>query len=134
MRIERADRQPHAPRWAVAVVIAYLSLVGVYAWAEWATGVPAPSVCVFRRITGHPCPTCGSTHMVLALAHGDLRQAIGYNPLMFAVAVLLSAQLGVRLILRRRIVWITSARSRRTVVAGLLLAVLVNWLYALAVS
>ena len=134
MRIEPADRRPHVPPWAVAVVVAYFSLVGVYAWVECATGVHAPGVCVFRWITGYPCPTCGSTHMVLALAHGDLRHAIGYNPLMFALAFLLAAQLGIRFLLRRRIVWITSVRSRRIVAAGLLLAVFVNWLYVLASS
>ena len=134
MRIERADRRPHAPPWAVALVIAYFSLVGVRAWTERATGMYAPFTCTFRSITGYPCPTCGSTRMVVALAHGDLRQAIGHNPLMFAVAFLLSAHVGVRFFLRRRIVWITSGRSRRTVTAGILLAVFVNWLYLLASS
>jgi len=134
MRIERARRWPTAPRWAVVIVIAYFSLVGLYVWVADATGANPPSMCLFRRITGYPCPTCGSTHMILAVARGHLHEAAGYNPLMFSSVVLVPVLLVVRIGLRRRIVWITSARSRRLLASALLIAVLANWFYVLAVS
>lgn len=37
--------------------------------------------CLFRTLTGVPCPTCGTTHAFLALAHGDLAAALASNPL-----------------------------------------------------
>jgi len=40
----------------------------------------APS-CVFRAVTGIPCPTCGSTHSVVHLAQGEVSAAFMMNPL-----------------------------------------------------
>jgi Protein of unknown function (DUF2752) len=42
---------------------------------------PSLPVCLFRDLTGLPCPTCGTTHAALALAHLDLPGAIAFNPL-----------------------------------------------------
>ncbi len=49
----------------------------------------APTVCLIRRVTGHPCPGCGMTHALSALAHGHLRNAWRYNPRVVIVAPLL---------------------------------------------
>ena len=37
--------------------------------------------CLFRELTGLPCPTCGITHAALALARWDLPHALAFNPL-----------------------------------------------------
>jgi hypothetical protein len=37
--------------------------------------------CLFRELTGLPCPTCGTAHAALALARLDLPRAIAFNPL-----------------------------------------------------
>ena len=37
--------------------------------------------CLFRELTGLPCPTCGTAHAALALARLDLPHAIAFNPL-----------------------------------------------------
>jgi hypothetical protein len=37
--------------------------------------------CVFKGLTGIPCPTCGSTRSVAHLAHGDILSALAMNPL-----------------------------------------------------
>jgi len=37
-------------------------------------------VCLFKRITTIPCPSCGSTRSVLALLKGDLSAALVWNP------------------------------------------------------
>ena len=46
--------------------------------ARWAPLLPG---CLFRELTGLPCPTCGSAHAALALFRLDLREAITFNPL-----------------------------------------------------
>ena len=37
--------------------------------------------CLFRELTGLPCPTCGTAHAAVALARLDLPHAIAFNPL-----------------------------------------------------
>lgn len=48
-----------------------------------------PTMCVIRRVTGRPCPGCGMTRALSALAHGDLRSAWRFNPRVVIVAPLL---------------------------------------------
>ena len=43
--------------------------------------VPLLPGCLFRDLTGLPCPTCGTAHAALALARLDLPHAIAFNPL-----------------------------------------------------
>jgi hypothetical protein len=38
--------------------------------------------CVFFVVTGLHCPGCGATRCLHALLHGDLAQALSYNPLL----------------------------------------------------
>jgi hypothetical protein len=46
--------------------------------AQWAPSLPG---CLFRDLTGLPCPTCGTAHAALALARLDLPGAFVFNPL-----------------------------------------------------
>ena len=43
------------------------------------------ALCLFKEITGMPCPGCGSIRAGQCLLNGDIGQALWYNP----VAVLL---------------------------------------------
>jgi len=47
------------------------------------------SVCLFRNVTGIPCPSCGTTHAVISIATGDFRKAFHENILGFPVAAML---------------------------------------------
>lgn len=42
---------------------------------------------MFRRFTHHPCPTCGMTRSLAALAKGDWRGSLLQHPLGIAFAV-----------------------------------------------
>jgi hypothetical protein len=39
-----------------------------------------PAVCLFKRVTGIPCPSCGSTRSVLSILKGDFISALFWNP------------------------------------------------------
>lgn len=39
------------------------------------------SVCIFKGVTGIPCPACGSTRSVLSFLQGDFYSAIHWNPI-----------------------------------------------------
>lgn len=42
-----------------------------------------PGVCLFKRLTTLPCPSCGSTRSVLAILKGDFSGALMLNPIGF---------------------------------------------------
>jgi hypothetical protein len=66
----------HEALW-VMVGCAALCLLGV---ALATPGIQLPR-CVFRTITGLPCPTCGVTRTVIALSRGQVDRAFFLNPL-----------------------------------------------------
>jgi len=46
-------------------------------------------VCLIKRVTGVPCPSCGSTRSVLNLLHGDFLKALYINPFGLIIAVIM---------------------------------------------
>ena len=40
-------------------------------------------LCLFKRLTTIPCPSCGSTRSVLSILKGDFSDALMWNPLGF---------------------------------------------------
>jgi hypothetical protein len=134
MHWERASRWPRIPGWAAVVVGVYLLLVLGLQVVSALRGAEAPFTCHFRLLTGHPCPTCGTTRMVLALAQGRLAWAWQCNPLMFLLLTVGLLLLGVRVVFRRRLVWPAAARHRGLLIILGVAALLLNWLYLLLLS
>jgi len=50
-----------------------------------------PTLCVFRLLSGSPCPACGLTHAYAALLAGHLRESLRSH--VFAVPVLIAVLL-----------------------------------------
>jgi len=96
--------------------------------------------CGFRWMTGRPCPGCGGTHALAALAGGDPAAALAGNPLVATLALGLLGFAAVaildRLVNRGRLVPAIHAQVRRVKGAGWLIAaaVLLNWGYLLRVA
>ncbi len=55
----------------------FAAVLGVFGFLLSSAHVP----CGFARIFRMPCPGCGSTRAMLALAHGDLGSLVRYNPM-----------------------------------------------------
>lgn len=123
-------RRSSQPFWlAGGLVLAVIALHFASAWH-----LPLPQ-CGLKRLTGLPCPFCGSTRGLLAWAEFDPALALRLNPLTFFVccaalgwAALASwdAAFGQRRLpaLRARVQrWLTTP-----IVLGLVLA---NWIYVL---
>jgi hypothetical protein len=91
--------------------------------------------CTFKRVTGHPCMTCGMTRALGRLIAGDVPGALYVNPLATAAMLGLVSFGVVDLVLLARgrsLAFTTSPRERTWLfIAGGFL-VLVNWAYLIA--
>lgn len=110
---------------------AFLLLVGLAVILESRLNAGPLILCMFRAWTGLPCPSCGTTRMVLAMLQGRPVEAFLWNPLMWLLIASAFAVLLVRVLTGRRYVWITSPARRHLTVVLLILAVLANWIYLL---
>ena len=111
-----------------------LSSVTILAMAPlWPRLVQLAPRCTFHRLTGLPCPTCGTTRAALALFHGHLLEALGYNPLMTILGGMfmaggLTAPVWLLAGLQIPVIPTTARRPLRIVA---LLAILANWAFLL---
>ena len=86
-----SESSTHATRGARAARAAiFVSLLAVASYLLAAAQVP----CGFARMFHTPCPGCGSTRAMLALASGDLHGVLHYNPLAPLMTLLVVALAG----------------------------------------
>jgi fermentation-respiration switch protein FrsA (DUF1100 family) len=100
----------------VAKRYATVALVAIVLGALHIRHRPA-TFCLFRELTGLPCPFCGGTTAAVRLGHGDLRGALGASPLavlMLATWPLLDAVRPPR--------WWQNRRNRWLVIGAILIA------------
>jgi hypothetical protein len=89
--------------------------------------------CVFKGLTGIPCPTCGATRSVVHLSHGDILTAFTMNPLttlclMTAVLCFIYGLLSAAFHLPR-IGFFFTDKERTAMRAGVVMLLLVQWAY-----
>jgi Protein of unknown function (DUF2752) len=65
-----------------------------YVWFFWnyyqmTSSDSGISVCLFKNITGLPCPSCGTTRALIYIMKGQFFDAFNINPLGFIIAFLL---------------------------------------------
>ena len=60
----------------------------VYLWLKVYSKITT-SICIIRGIVGFPCPGCGITRAYMKLLHGDLLEAMYYNPLFIVPIIIL---------------------------------------------
>jgi hypothetical protein len=115
------------------VVLAVADLV-VEVWPErW---LPA---CLFRRLTGVPCPTCGLIRSLRLLAAGRLYAAWLQQPLVTVALVVLaagSAYAAAAVLFNRPRARLerVSHRAKRVMLVLLITLVLVNWAYLIGAN
>jgi hypothetical protein len=89
--------------------------------------------CVFRGLTGIPCPTCGATRSVVHLSHGNFLSAFTMNPLITVLLIAATVYFVVSLVsamfdLPRMSVFFTDS-EKHIVRAGVAILLLVQWVY-----
>jgi hypothetical protein len=124
-----ADKSNRQVQWLLAGISGLILLAA--AWVPLAL-VGRAHLCVFRNLTGYPCPFCGLTRAFLMLAHGDVVGAWQLAPLgipLFALTVVIFLWSAAALILRRRLG--TPLPWRWVLPLGATL-LLIQWIYRLA--
>jgi hypothetical protein len=89
------------------------------------------SLCVFRVLTGIPCPGCGMTRAFIYLGHGNFRNAVVHNPLSLPVALLLMAhfvRLTILVTTSVELRLILSRKGEIFLISAGMFAVLITWL------
>ena len=76
--IERLQRVKFSIRFLALLALLFLGRFLAVRASGFSTG---PSVCLFRNVTGLPCPFCGSTRSVGHILQGEFSHALYSNPL-----------------------------------------------------
>ena len=76
--IERLQRVKFPFRLLILLAFLFLARVLAVRSEGFSTG---PSLCLFRNVTGLPCPFCGSTRSVGHILQGEFSAALYSNPL-----------------------------------------------------
>jgi hypothetical protein len=118
--LSMAERQ-----WRAAATLTWPLALGGAPLVLAVTSVP---LCVFRQVTGQPCPLCGGTHACAAVVEGNLLAAWQAAPALMpllALALVHTVQLAHEALQARRVraPWRIGERAWR--VAGV--AMLVLW-------
>ncbi len=88
--------------------------------------------CQFKEFTGYPCPTCGTTRLVLSLYNFDLLSAFKYNPFMFVFGVFLglwSLSGFLPILVQKKLVILITKREKKLILILIIVFFFLNWLY-----
>lgn len=129
-RFERVPRLPRLPPGSLWILLPLLGGVALVTGLGEASGREVV-LCGLRRATGLPCPTCGSTRMVLAVAGGRIGEAFALNPLLMVAGCLALLALVLRGITGRRLAWDLPRRGKVRIAVLVTLLVGANWIYLL---
>ena len=130
LKIIEVPRRPPWPWWAVALVLVWAGL-GAAAIGLSQLAHRQVHLCLFKRLTGVPCPTCGATRALMLLSAGRIAAAWQMNPGLLSVMFLLLLALLARLCLGRAVKVRLGRVERRAAWAIAIALFALNWAYVI---
>lgn len=128
--VVQVSRRLNWPVWVVPLIFVWLSLGAATIWLGRYLDRPV-HLCLLKRFTGFPCPTCGFTRGLFSMMHGDIIQTWLYNPLLFSALILLFIVTAFRIISGRSLrVYLTRTERQITWTISFVL-LFVNWIYVI---
>lgn len=135
--------KPEIAPQAVILAACLVILSGVFVLAPPESGanrialgnVVLPSVCIFERATGLPCPGCGLTRSMTAAVRGDITASLSFHRLGLVTMIYISLQLVFSLVvlgfprLRERLQGWGRFLNKGLIFLGILF--LINWMVTL---
>jgi hypothetical protein len=102
----------------------------------WLLGTPFLRPCVFRSLTGVPCPTCGTTRAATAFLDGNLIAAFTANPLAATAGLLfvVGAPLAALWAIARWPVPVMPTPVPRWMRFGAVALIAANWIYIITIA
>lgn len=88
--------------------------------------------CVFKTLTGYPCPTCGATRVVKSLFQFDIVSAFLWNPLLFLAGIVFIAWVlyGFYMLFSgKKVQVILTEREKRLLRWGAVILFFLGWIY-----
>ena len=129
---------PHEDRFPYPVIFGVIALLAaVAAWLRVSLTLDwIPSLCLFRRMTGIPCPACHATRALFALITGNVGAALASNPLVTLLAMgsalAALASLARRMAGRRPLALEFGPRESVALRVAAVILIAGNWIYLVA--
>ena len=121
-----ASRWPAIPSGVVLFVVLWALVVFLTHLYTHYMGAKIDT-CLFHRLTGYSCPTCGTTRGVMALARGAWQEAFAWNPMTMTGGAVLALGVIGRAITGRALVFQLVPLEKRILTVLGLLALGLNW-------
>ena len=116
--------------WPVLLAGLWLALgAGVLALSHH-LGRPV-QLCLFKRATGVPCPTCGFTRGMFTLLRGHPIEAWLFNPLLFSLLTVLGLGVAARVFFGKGLEVRLAGRERIACWTVAFVLFVANWLYVI---
>jgi len=134
--VSRGDRVGHAVVAGLIALVFIASVLGVDRWRVLglqAIGPEGSTLCLLRRTTGLPCPTCGMTRSFCAMGRGEVADAFQKHPLgpvLYALLAFVMVRSAAAAVRGRRL-FAGTARLLLWTVPVLLAAAVVLWVVRL---
>ena len=132
MKVEciQLRRWPGWPWWSIVLPLLWLALGGVTLLLSARSGRPV-RLCLLKRLTGYPCPTCGFTRGTLSFLQGHPIRAWLYNPLLFSFLGVFAAVVAVRILFGWGLAIHLTGSERKVVWAAMIVLFVANWFYVI---
>ncbi len=114
-----------------------------YAWLSYnmmlftTKEIPSYEICIIKRVTSIPCPSCGSTRSVYALLSGQVLESLLINPfgvLISIIMLFLPLWILFDVLTKKKTLWEFYFRAEQfirkpKVAIPLVLIVIINWIW-----
>lgn len=118
--------------------LVYLMVVGTCTFLVYAFYLvkQIPRIpCVFKTLTGYPCPTCGATRVFTSLFKFDIVSAFLWNPMLFLGGIVFAAWVfyGFYMLFSgKRVQAVLTEKEKRLLRWGVVILFFINWIYLAA--
>lgn len=128
LQLVKSSRWPAWPRTTLVVVGVFAAAALGVTMLSRAMGVSLVT-CVFKRMTGLPCPACGGSRTALYALQGHPAESFACNPLIFIVLAVCGILLMLRLVTGWRLVLNLTRGQKIVAFVAIALLVAANWAY-----